>query len=107
MALFSIQIEADEIPLGANPFDHEGHPVPQHAPALLPSADYEDGVLTIYSPYAIADMTVIIYDSDGNVLYSAVVDVANTAIINLPSDILGTMATLEIIYDDRHLYGEF
>ena len=87
--------------------DHVGDQKPQHAPALLPSAGYEDGVLTIYSPYAIEDMTIIICDADGNVLYNTVLDVTNTAVINLPMNILDSMATLEIIYDDRHLYGEF
>ena len=52
-------------------------------------------------------MTIIIKDADGVVLYSTMVDVSSTAIIALPSGILGSMATLEIIYGDHHLYGEF
>ena len=97
---------ATDVPLSDRP-EHWDVGKPHHAPALLPSVDYTNGVLTVYSPYAIEDMTVIICDADGNVLYSTVLDVANTAVINLPMSILDSMATLEIIYDDRHLYGEF
>lgn len=104
--LFAFCSWATEIPLSDGP-EHWEIGKPQHAPALLPSADYDDGVLTIYSPYAIEDMTIIIKDADGVVLYSTMVDVSSTAIIALPSGILGSMATLEIIYGDHHLYGEF
>lgn len=69
--------------------------------------DDDDGVLTIFSPFTIEDMTIIIKDANGVVLYSAMVDVSNTAINSLPSGVLGTMATLEIIYGGHHLYGEF
>ena len=107
LALFFMKVEAVEIPLTALPFDYQGATKPQHAPALLPSVDYTNGVLTIYSPWTIDSMTVIIKDANGTVLYSTVVDVANTAVLNLPENILSTMETLEIIFGDRHLYGEF
>ena len=105
--LLSVSISADDIPLLPPDGGHNGDPIPQHAPTLLPSADYTNGVLTIYSIYAIEDMTVIIKDADGEVLYSTMVDVLNTAILYLPTNILNSMATLEIIYGDCHLYGEF
>lgn len=105
--LFAFCSWATEIPMSVTPPGHQGDITPHHVPALLPSADYEDGILTIYSPYAIEDMTIIIKDANGNVLYSTVVDVANTAVINLPMSILDSMATLEVIYGDYHLYGEF
>ncbi|MBO4531368.1 MAG: DUF3244 domain-containing protein [Paludibacteraceae bacterium] len=105
--LFAFCSWATEIPMSVTPPGHQGDITPHHAPALLPSADYDDGVLTIYSPYAIEDMTIIIKDADGVVFYSTMVDVSSTAIIALPSGILGSMATLEIIYGDHHLYGEF
>lgn len=105
--LISVGISADDIPLLPPGDGHGPDQKPQHAPALLPSADYTNGVLTIYSIYAIEDMTVIIKDADGEVLYSTMVDVSNTAILYLPTTILNSMATLEIIYDDCHLYGEF
>lgn len=105
--LISISISADDIPLLPPDDGHGPDQKPQHAPALQPSADYTNGVLTIYSIYAIEDMTVIIKDADGEVLYSTMVDVLNTAILYLPTNILNSMATLEIIYGDYHLYGEF
>lgn len=106
-ALLSFNVCATEIPLGNYPPPYEDIPGPQHAPTLLPSVDYTNGVITIYSPYAIEDMTVIIKDADGEVLYSTLVDVSNTAILYLPTNILNSMATLEIIYGDCYLYGEF
>lgn len=104
--IFAFCSWADPIDLIQLP-EHNGDSKPHHAPTLLPSVDYDDGVLVIYSPYAIEDMTIIIKDADGVVLYSTMVDVSNTAVIPLPSGILGTMATLEIIYGGHHLYGEF
>lgn len=106
-AIFAFNSWADPIGLTELPNDYNDDTKPHHAPALLPSADYTDGVLTIYSPYAIEDMTIVINDADGDVLYSTVVDVTNTTVINLPMSILDSMATLEVIYGDRHLYGEF
>lgn len=105
--LISVSISADDIPLLPPGDGNDENPTPHHVPALLPNADYTNGVLTIYSLYAIEDMTVIIKDVDGEVLYSTMVDVLNTAILYLPTNILNSMVTLEIIYGDCHLYGEF
>lgn len=43
---------------------------PHKAPALLPTVDYTDGILTIQSSYLLSDVTVIIRDSEGAVLYT-------------------------------------
>lgn len=105
--IFSVSSWADPISLTQLPNDYNEDPQPHHAPALLPSADYDDGMLSIYSPYAIEDMAIVIKDANGVVLYSTMVDVSNTAIVALPNGIFNSMATLEIIYGDHHLYGEF
>lgn len=106
-SIFVFNCWATPICLTQRPNDYLEDTKPQHAPMLTPNVDYESGVLAIYSPYAIEDMMVIIKDSGGEILYTTGVCVSNTATIVLPSSILTSMCTLEIIYGDCFLYGEF
>ena len=59
---------ADPIPL--EPPDIGDVGMPHKAPTILPTADYTDGVLSIQSTFPLSDVTVIIRDEEGTLLYT-------------------------------------
>ena len=97
---------ATTIPLGDIPPVEEGEP--HKGPVLTPLVDYEDNVVTIWSPYIIYNAEVIIRDGLGSVIYQGSTNVINqTFIIILDDDVFASMSTIELIYDGHHLYGYF
>lgn len=81
----------------------------QHkAPAILPTVDYTDGILTVQSTIPLSDVTVIIRDEEGTLLYTYFIySVAGNYILSLPSSILNDMYSVELVYGSIHLIGYF
>lgn len=81
---------------------------PRKAPPILPTVYYEDGILTVQSAIPLSDVTVIIRDDGGMVLYTYYIySVTGNHLISLPSSILIDMYSVELLYGDIHLIGYF
>ena len=101
-----IAINADPIPLGPPDIGDVG--MPHKAPAILPTVDYTDGILSIQSTIPLSDVTVIIRDEEGTLLYTYFIySVAGNFIHSLPSSILNDMYSVELVYGSFHLIGYF
>ena len=97
---------ADPIPLGPPDIGDVG--MPHKAPTILPTADYTDGVLSIQSTFPLSDVTVIIRDEEGTLLYTYFIySVLGNSIHTLPSSILSDMYSVELLYGSFHLIGYF
>ena len=87
---------------------HEGKPKDHHAPALLPELAYEGTTFVLAVPYAIEDATIVIRDTDGNIVYyDTVASISDYYMFQLDDEILDEIAIFELYYSDRHLWGEF
>lgn len=92
----------------ANDGNHGDHPIGQHVPALLPALGYEGNTFVLSTPYELEDVTIVIRDEDGLVLYYDVVSsITDYYMFLLTDDIIADMYSIELYYGDRHLYGEF
>ena len=97
---------ADPIPL--EPPDIGDVGMPHKAPAILPTVDYTDGILTVQSTILLTDVTVIIRDEEGTLLYTYYINsVLGNSILSLPSSILSDMYSVELVYGSFHLIGYF
>lgn len=82
--------------------------MPHKAPTILPTVFYEDGILTVQSTIPLSDITVIIRDDEGTLLYTYFIySVAGNYILSLPSTILSEMYSVELVYGSFHLIGYF
>lgn len=81
----------------------------QHkAPTIMPTVDYTDGILTIQSTIPLSDVTVIIRDDEGALLYTYYIySVTGIYDLSLPSSILSDMYSVELLYGSIHLIGYF
>ena len=81
----------------------------QHkAPARLPSISYDDSHVYVVAPFTIESATIIIYNEDGEVIYSTITPLGTTAItLNLSQYVCDERYSLELIYDDVALIGYF
>ena len=81
---------------------------PRKAPTILPTVFYEDGILTVQSTIPLSEVTVIIRDEEGTLLYTYFIySVAGNFIHSLPSSILNDMYSVELVYGSFHLIGYF
>ena len=88
--------------------DHKDHPIDRHAPALLPVLGYDNNTFVLSVPYELEDVTIVIRDEDGLVLYYDVVSsITDYYMFLLTDDIIADMYSIELYYGDWHLYGEF
>ena len=84
------------------------HPKPQHVPPLLPVLGYDGNTFVLSVPYELEDVTIVIRDEDGLVLYYDVVSsITDYYMFLLTDDIIADMYSIELYYGDWHLYGEF
>ena len=82
--------------------------MPHKAPTILPTVFYEDGVLSIQSTFPLSDITVIIRDAEGTMLYIYYIySVTGIYDLSLPSSILDDMYSVELLYGSIHLIGYF
>ena len=78
------------------------------APALIPTVSYVDNYLYITSPYLIEEMSIIIYDENGNVIYSVTMSIsATTNILILPQSVVDLKYSLVIGCNDYSYVGFF
>lgn len=106
--LLSLSMKAYPLAVRESNYDPALQSGQHKTPALLPTVDYEDGVLTAQSPYLLTDVMVVIRDSEGAALYTYYINsVSGTASINLPADILSDLYSVELLYGDHHLVGFF
>jgi hypothetical protein len=91
----------------ANDNDVE-RPVIHHVPPLLPELGYDGNTFVLSVPYELEDVTIVIRDEDGLVLYYDVVSsITDYYMFLLTDDIIADMYSIELYYGDWHLYGEF
>ena len=84
------------------------HPKPHHVPTLLPELGYEGNTFVLATPYELDDVTIVIRDEDGTVLYyNTVSTIADYYMFVLSNDVIADMFSIELYYGDYHLYGEF
>lgn len=104
--LFSLNSTAATIPLSDNPPIEEGS---EHkAPARLPLVDYDDNELTIWSPYIMYNVEIVIKNVYGSVLYYEALDELDYSYtFQLDEEDFNSMYSIELIYGDHHLYGYF
>lgn len=104
--LFSLNCTATTVPLGDFPPNEAG---PEHkAPARLPVVDYDDNELTIFSPFIICNVEIVVKDGNGNVLYYEVLEELDSLYsFQLDEEDFNSMYSIELIYGDHHLYGYF
>lgn len=118
LAMFSMTASADQNWGGyfvdINPtyvqlnYDDEGHPVPHRGTELLPVLGYEGNTFVLATPYELDDVTIVIRDEDGLVLYYDVVStITDYYMFLLTNDVIADMYSIELYYGDYHLYGEF
>ena len=81
----------------------------QHkAPARLPSISYDDSHVYVVAPFLIESATIIIYNEDGEVIYSTVTLLGTTAItLNLSQYVCDERYSLELVYGSMDLIGYF
>ena len=118
LAMFSMTASADQNWGGyfvdINPtyvqlnYDDEGHPVPHRGTGLLPELGYEGNTFVLATPFELNDVTIVIRDEDGTVLYyNSVSSITDYYMFVLSNDVIADMFSIELYYGDFHLYGEF
>lgn len=88
--------------------DYVEHPGGHHAPPLLPILGYEDNTFVLATPYELGNVTIVIRDEDGSILYYDVVSsITDYYMFQLSDDVIADMFSIELYYGDCHIYGEF
>ena len=95
------------IPLAPGPIDHEGGTKGRRMPALLPVCYLENGQFTIYSPYQLDDVEIILRDESNEIIFEEQVSaVSDYYSFVVSEDICNETYSLELTYgDDIHLFG--
>ena len=84
----------------------EIHIIQNHSTFPLSCPYWVTFVLSV--PYELEDVTIVIRDEDGLVLYYDVVSsITDYYMFLLTNDIIADMYSIELYYGDWHLYGEF
>lgn len=106
--IMALNCLADTVPLVPHPGGHSNDGNPQRAPALLPELEYTGNTFVLTVPYELEDVTIVIRDEDGAVLYYDLVStITDYHIFLLTNDVIADMFSIELYYGDHHLYGEF
>lgn len=88
--------------------NHGDRPIDHHAPALLPVLGYDGNTFVLATPYELEDVTIVIRDENGTVLYYCTVNsITDYYMFQLTDDVIADMFSIELYYGDYHLYGEF
>lgn len=89
-------------------YDDAERPKPHHVPALLPVLGYDGNTFVLATPYELEDVTIVIRDENGTVLYyDTVSSITDYYMFLLTDDVIADMFSIELYYGDSHLYGEF
>ena len=74
----------------------------------LPEFAYEGNMFVLAVPYELENVTIVIRDEDGTVLYyNSVSSITDYYMFVLSNDVIADMFSIELYYGDYHLYGEF
>lgn len=92
---------------GSYSYNSEDRLFRRRAPMVLPSVGYNDSGVFIQCSYPLYDVEVQIKDESGICLLDTVVDVQNEVCIELSGMANAEKYSIELIYGDSHLYGEF
>ena len=88
--------------------DDKDRPRDHHAPALLPELAYDGNTFVLATPYGLENVTIVIRDENGTVLYyDTVSSITDYYMFQLTDDVIADMFSIELYYGYRHLYGEF
>lgn len=91
-----------------SPYNHKDDTKPHHAPPLLPVLGYDGNTFVLATPYELEDVTIVIRDENGTVLYyDTVSSITDYYMFLLDDDTLADLFSIELYYGDWHLYGEF
>lgn len=78
------------------------------APARIPSVSYDDSHVYVVAPFTIESATIIIYNEEGEVIYSIVTPLTTTGItLTLPWSFCEERYSLELMYGSMDLVGYF
>lgn len=78
------------------------------APARLPSVSYDDSHVYVVAPFTIESATIIIYNEDGEVIYSTVTPITTEpTTVYLPQSVCDERYSLELVYGSMDLIGFF
>ena len=78
------------------------------APARLPSVSYDDSHVYVVAPFTIESATIIIYNEDGEVIYSTVTPISTEpTTVYLPQYVCDERYSLELVYGSMDLIGYF
>lgn len=84
------------------------HPGPHREPDYFPVLGYEGNTFVLAVPYELENVTIVIRDEDGIVLYyNTVSSITDYYMFQLSNDVIADMFSIELYYGDVHLYGEF
>ena len=67
----------------------------------------DEGSLEIHAKGVTSNVWIFIKDADGQILYSETFFISEQYTINLPDHVSESMVSLELVYDNIHLYGIF
>ena len=85
-----------------------GSPRQHKAPARLPSVSYDDTHVYVVAPFQIESATIIIYNEEGEVIYSIVTPLGTEPVtLWLPQYVCDERYSLELIYGSMDLIGFF
>ena len=95
-----------EMTLGRKTTDNVG--IYHKAPARIPSVSYDDSHVYVVAPFTIESATIIIYNEEGEVIYSIVTPLTTTGItLTLPWSVCEERYSLELTYGSMDLVGYF
>lgn len=88
--------------------DYEDHLKDHRSPISLPELGYSDNTFVLATPYELEDVTIVIRDENGTVLYYDTVNsITDYYMFQLSNYVIADMFSIELYYGDWHLYGEF
>jgi hypothetical protein len=88
--------------------DVGSHPKDHRDSTSLPVLGYNGNTFVLATPYELENVTIVIRDEDGIVLYyNTVSSITDYYMFQLSNDVIAEMFSIELYYGDYHLYGEF
>lgn len=88
--------------------NHGDRPIDHRDQEELPEFAYEGNTFVLAVPYELEDVTIVIRDEDGIVLYyNTVSSITDYYMFVISNDVIADMFSIELYYGDFHLYGEF